>query len=50
LPGRRAPRSKPSKRMLGDKAYDSVSCAKTCTSRDQAGHSKSLQQKTTIQL
>ena len=41
---------KPSKRMLGDKAYERLRAARRpARARNQAGHSKSLQQETTVQ-
>jgi len=44
-------RVKPSKRVLGDKAYDSAEPARGAgRARNQAGHSKPLQQETTVQL
>src|SRR5262245_18323530 len=43
-------RVKPSKRMLGDKAYDRRAARRPARARNQAGHSKSLQQETTVQL
>src|SRR5713101_6103014 len=44
-------RVKPSKRVLGDKAYDRAEPARGAgRARNQAGHSKPLQQETTVQL